>query len=160
MKTKQRLLLLESQLSSLETRINCLQGKHDLVFYSAGESSIPNNYWVQWHWRCCDKLQQESVTLNQLRTILRENRSIIAPSEWKNKYERFFFITVNIIEAEKLSLRLIAKDVEKLQKRIKELEVALKKYGTHTSSCAYIQGLRGQSTEEKCDCGFEQALKG
>lgn len=51
--------------------------------------------------------------------------------------------------------------------RIKELEVALgeatielaKKYATHKDNCAYIQGLRG-STIEKCDCGFEQALKG
>lgn len=43
--------------------------------------------------------------------------------------------------------------------RIKELGVALDKYGSHTRGCAYTVGL-GCCIIQECDCGFEQALKG
>ena len=51
------------------------------------------------------------------------------------------------------------KDENKKAERIKELESYLKKYGKHKLNCAYHLGLQGH-TVEKCDCGFEQALKG
>ena len=56
-------------------------------------------------------------------------------------------------------LKLGCAAYDKLAERIKELEAALCDYGVHKNSCAYIQGLRGQSIE-KCDCGFSQTLKG
>lgn len=46
-----------------------------------------------------------------------------------------------------------------LLERIKDLKANLIDYGIHKRSCAYTQGLRG-STIEKCDCGFDKALKG
>ena len=38
------------------------------------------------------------------------------------------------------------------------LKEALQEYGWHKNSCAYVQGLRGNSIDE-CDCGFSQVLK-
>ncbi len=47
------------------------------------------------------------------------------------------------------------KQVEQLQNKIERLE-ELRKYAKHLSTCKFMTTL---TTDTRCDCGYEQALK-